>query len=128
MKYLTFLSTIGLLLVFSCSRDKQLDDYTQIVDSADKIVFYERHADTFSITMSVDSLEHLQNLKNILKRNIKPEYQRKFIAQRKIEIYKHQKLLGVLLISGTNEDPFVNFTNDTFGFGFKLTYGIGMSF
>ena len=128
MKYLTFLSTIGLLLLSSCSRDKQLDDYTQIVDSADKIVFYERHADTFSITMSLDSLEHLQNLKNILKRNIKPEYQRKFIAQRKIEIYKHQKLLGVLLISGTNEDPFVNFTNDTFGFGFKLTYGIGMSF
>ena len=62
-----------------------------------------------------------------MKRNIKPEYQRKFIAQQKIEIYKQGKLLGVLLISGTKEDPFVNFTNEKFGFGFKLTYGIGMS-
>ena len=128
MRYLIFSSTLGLLLLFSCSRDKHLDDYSRIIDSADKIVFYTRHADTFAIIHSVDSLEHLQNLKDILKRNIKPEYQRKFIAKEKIEIYRHQKLLGVLLISGLNEDPFVNFTNGKFGFGFKLTYGIGMSF
>jgi hypothetical protein len=127
MKYLAFLFTIGLLLLFSCSRDKRLDDYFQLVDSADKIVFYARHADTFAITKSVDSLEYLENLKNILKRNIKIESQRKFIAQQKIEIYRHEKLLGILLISGTKEHPFVNFTNDKFGFGFKLTYGIGMS-
>ncbi len=127
MKYLTFLFTISLLFLFSCSRDERLDAYTQIVDNADKIVFYVRHADTFAITKSIDSLEHLKNLKNILKRNIKPEYQRKFMAQQKIEIYRHDKLLGTLLISGITEKPFVNFTNDTFGFGFRLTYGIGNS-
>ena len=128
MKYLTFLSSLGLLLLFSCSRDNRLNDYSKIVDSADKIVFYARQADTFAIAYSADSLEHLQSVKNILKRNIKPEDQRKFIAHQKIEIYKQQKLLGVLLISGINEDPFVNFTSDRFGFGFKMTYGIGMSF
>ena len=127
MKYLTFLFTVGLLFLISCSRDKRLDDYLRIVDSADKIVFYARHADSFAITRSVDSLEYLQNLKIILRRNIKPEMQRKFIAQQKIEIYKQEKLLGILLISRTKENPFVNFTNGTFGFGFKLTYGIGMS-
>ena len=128
MKFLAFLSSIGLLLLFSCSRDKRLNDYTKIVDTSDKIVFYARQADTFAIAYSADSLEHLQGVKDILKRNIKPEDQRKFIAQQKIEIYKDQKLLGVLLISGINEDPFVNFTCDRFGFGFKMTYGIGMSF
>ena len=122
-----FILTIIYLLLFSCSRDRRLQDYTQIVDSADKIVFYFRHGDTFVITKSVESSEHLHNLKNILKRNIKPENQRKFIAQQKIEIFGHEKLLGVLLINGTKEDPFVNFTNAKFGFGFKLTYGIGMS-
>jgi hypothetical protein len=127
MKYFTFLFIPCLLLLFSCSRDKRLDDYNKIVDSADKIVFYARQADTFAIIKTVDSLGYVQNLKNILKRNIKPDYQRKFIAQNKIEIYRHEKLLGVLLISGTKEDPFVNFTNEKFGFGFKLTYGIGMS-
>lgn len=127
MKYLIFLFTLSLLLLFSCSRDKRLDHYAQIIDSADKIVFYARHADIFAITKNVDSLVYLRNIKNILKRNIKPEYQRKFIARHKIEIYRHEKLLGVLLISGPKEDPFVNFTNGTFGFGFKLTYGIGMS-
>lgn len=127
MKNLTFLFSICLLFLFSCSKDKRLDDYAQIVDSADKIVFYARHADTFAISKIVDSLAYLENLKNILKRNIKIETQRKFIAQQKIEIYRQEKLQGLLLISGTKEHPFVNFTNDKFGFGFKLTYGIGMS-
>jgi hypothetical protein len=127
MKYIIFLIALCLLFLFSCLRDKRLDDYFQIVDSADKIVFYSRHNDTFAIASSVDSLEYLQNLKNILKRNIKPESPREFIAQHKIEIYNHEKLLGVLLISGLNGKPFVNFTNDQFGFGFRLTYGIGMS-
>lgn len=127
MKYLTLIFIPFLLLLSSCSGDKRLHNYNQIVDSADKIVIYARHADTFAITNTIDSLEYLQNLKNILKRNIIPEAQRKFIARHRIEIYSHEKLLGVLLISENKDDPFVNFTNDSFEFGFRLTYGIGMS-
>jgi len=114
-------------MLLSCSKKDTLNKYYQIVGSADKIIFYARAADTFAVTKNIDSLEHLQNIKHILKRHVQPEVQRKFIAQYKIEIYNHGKLSGALLISGRKENPFVNFTNDKFGFGFKLTYGIGMS-
>lgn len=125
MKYITL--ALVLWLLSSCARDKRLDDYYQIVDRADKILFYSKIDDTFILSKEVDSVAHLQNLKNILKRHIEPESQRKFVASQKIEIYEHGNLLGVLLISDPKENPFVNFTNDKFGFGFKLTYGIGMS-
>jgi hypothetical protein len=128
MKNLALIFTYSLLFfLFSCSRDNRLADYNRIVDSGDKIIYYTRIADSFATTKIVDSVAHLQNLKSIFKRNIEPEYQRKFIAQHKIEIYKQGKLSGVLLLSGSKETPFVNFTCDKFGFGFKLTYGIGMS-
>ena len=125
MKYL--IPGVILLILSSCSTDKRLDDYNQIVDSADKILFYTKVTDTFALTKNVVSAEQLHNLKSILKRDVERQYQRKFIPKHKIEIYKRGNLVGVLFISATKEDPFVNFKNDTFGFGFKLTYGIGMS-
>jgi hypothetical protein len=127
MKYFTFLIGIVWLTLSSCSTDKRLDGYKRIVDDADKIVFYTRVADSFIVTSKVDSLEYLQNLKDIFQRNIKPEPQTKFIAQHKIELYNREQLTGVLLISGTTTGGLVNFINDQFSFGFKLTYGIGMS-
>ena len=87
------------------------------------MVFYKNVDNTFILTRKVDSSEHLQNLKNILQRNIKPEYQSKFVSNYKIEIYNLGQLSGVLLIGSEN----VNFINNKLAFGFKLTYGIGMS-
>lgn len=116
-----------LLILYSCNEDKRLADYSTIVDGADKIVFYTRMGDTFSRTREVVSPDQLADLKAILKRNIKPETQRKFIANHKIEMLSYGKVTGVLLISGIKENPFVNFKSDNLGFGFRLTYGIGMS-
>ena len=79
------------------------------------------------LTRQVVSLEGLQSLKNILKRNVKPEHPKKIIAGHKIEIYKKGKLQGVLFITAAKEDPFVNFKNENVDFGFRLTNGIGMS-
>jgi hypothetical protein len=85
MKYLILLFALILLILASCSRDNRLKDYDQIVENADKIIFYSRIADTFAISRSVDSLKYLQNLKGILKRHIEPEPERKFVASNKIE-------------------------------------------
>jgi hypothetical protein len=125
MKYFTLLLVI--LCLSSCSRDKRLDTYYLIVDRADKLKYYIRNGNTFTLTRETDSPEQLQSQKNILKRNIEFDLQRKFIPGYKIEIYKEGKLLGTLLINTSKESPFVNFQNKNFGFGFKLTYGIGMS-
>jgi hypothetical protein len=127
MKFTNLLIVMTALVLSSCSRDRRLDDYYHIVDSADKVIIYAKTVDTFSITRTIDSLGQLKNMKNTLKRHIKPETQRIFIPTNKIEIYRDGKMQGVLVISGSNEDPFVNFVSDKFGFGFKLTYGIGMS-
>src|SRR3982751_1601354 len=127
MKVLVSVFCLFLLVLVSCSRDGGLDKYIQIVDRADSIVFYIRDADTFIVTKKVESLNSLKSLKSILKRNIEPQIQRTFLPQYKILFYQDHTYLGALLISGTKENPFANFTNGSFSFGFKLTYGIGMS-
>ena len=66
-------------------------------------------------------------IKNILKRNIKPEGKGDIVATNKIEIYHFQSLTGILLIETSDQKGFVNFTGNEFHFGFRLTYGIGMS-
>lgn len=126
MKYL-ILFIIIFFAFSSCSRDHRINDYTQLVDRADQVIFYKRVADSFAVSKKVDSPRQLQDLKAILKRNITPEDQKQFIATYKIELYSTGKLLGMLLISDIKEKPFVNFTTNNFAFGFRLTYGIGMS-
>ena len=125
MKYLIFI--LAFVCLFSCSRNEKFETYSKIIDSADQFRYYIRNNDTFTLTKKVIISEQVQSLKNILKRNIEPELQQKFIAYHKIEIYRKGDLQGALLISGSKEYPYVNFTNGNFGFGFRLTYGIGMS-
>ena len=120
MKTITFL--FSLLFLFSCSKRGTLDKYYQIVDSSNKVVYYTKINGVFIITREATVDEHLQTSKNILKRNIKPEEQRNITPTNKIEIYKNEKVIGTLLIS-----DFVNFNSANLKFGFRLTYGIGMS-
>ena len=99
-----------------------MEVYNQIVDSADKIEISKLVDNDWKLESEVAGKEELQFLKDVLKRNINPETQRKFKADKKFEIVKDDKVVGQLLIL----HPFVNFTSDNLGFGFRLTYGIGM--
>jgi hypothetical protein len=125
MKYFIFF--VITVILSSCSGDKRLEKYYQIVDSADNLKYFIKDVNTFTLTKEIVSFEQLQNQKNILKRHIELDLQRKFLPKYKIEIYREEKLIGTLLINNSKDYPFVNFQNENFGFGFKLTYGIGMS-
>ena len=124
MNYLIFF--LASIFLFSCS-NKEFETYSKIVDIADQFKYYDRDNDTFVLYKVVIAPEDVQNLKNIFKRHIEPELQKRFTPQNKIEIYKQSNLLGVFLINGSHKDPFVNFKGENLWFGFKCTYGIGMS-
>ncbi len=124
MKYLAF--HIITFVFISCSGNYNIIKYNKIIDDADTFKIYKRIDDTFVLENQVYKPEYAKSLKSILTRHINPEYQKKFIPNAKIEIYNGEKLKGALLISTSKENPFVNFSNGEFGFGFKLTYGIGM--
>ena len=126
MKYKLLFSLLIVLLFSSCAQDRKLEKYTRLVEASDKIILYKRIADTFAVTEQIFAREDLRSFKQILTRNIKPELQQSFYASHKIVLLKNEKPLGVLLISANTEQPFVNFTNEQFRFGFPLTYGIGM--
>ncbi len=125
MKYLTVI--FALMAFYSCSRFRELDKYYDIVDSTDKVEYYTRINDTFALSSEVVSLNELLSLKGILKRHIEPGDQRIFIPTDKIELYNRGRLLGSLIINASRENFYVNFQGQNFGFGFRLTYGIGMS-
>ena len=63
--------------------------------------------------------------KDIMRRNIEPEIQRKFIADIQIDLYENENRIGFLMITDNESKPFVNFGSDDLNFGFRLTYGIG---
>jgi hypothetical protein len=74
------------------------------------------------VVREVPATEDLQKLKDVLKRNIKPETEKSLTPDKKFEIIKGDKVVGQLLIF----HPFANFVSDVTEFGFRLTYGIGM--
>jgi hypothetical protein len=108
--------------LFSC-KDWRISKYDQIVDKADRIVINDKeHNDSMVLT----NQPMLDNMKNVLKRNIKPESPRKFLAKRTITLFSNGLKNGVLLISYGSK-PYVNFRSDSLNITFPLNYGIGMS-
>jgi hypothetical protein len=72
------------------------------------------------------SRQYTQSLKKVLTRHIKPEIQRKFISDARIELFRNKKRIAFLLIANDSQNGFANFNSDSLQFGFRLTYGIGM--
>ena len=119
-----FSKVIILILFFAAScNDTKLQNYTRIVNSADK--FEVHFKNTSKIITIPDSLE--TNIKDIFTRNIKPELQRNFINDVSIQLYRGGIKIATLLITTNVTKPFVNFKSDSLNFGFPLTYGIGMT-
>jgi hypothetical protein len=114
------------ILLNSCSTDETLNKYNKIIDDCDKVKIFRKTGEDFKLVMEITDRDELMTLKAILKRDVNPEMQGKFLADKRFEIYKGDHVIGQLLIKESDETPFVNFVCDDFGFGFRLTYGIGM--
>lgn len=71
--------------------------------------------------------QQVENFKEILTRNVKPELQRKFINDVRVDFYKNSNRIAFLRITNGKASPFVNFNSDSLNFGFRLTYGLGMT-
>ena len=114
---------IAILFGLSSCKDGRVDIYERIVDKADRIVINDqKHNDSIVLT----NQPLLDNMKDVLKRNIDPESPRKFIAGRSIVLYSNRQKTAVFLISYGSK-PYVNFRSDSLNMTFPLTYGIGMS-
>jgi hypothetical protein len=113
---------ISTIVLTSCA-GRTVKEYEQLIDRADRIVINKQEQHD-SIVISTPP--QLQNIKEVLKRNIKPEPPRKFTVERTIAIYANDKRLGLLMVS-YGDNSYVNFRSDSLNFTFPLTYGIGMS-
>lgn len=111
---------IMLLTLTACSQPK-IDKYNSIIDRVTKIEITFKDSER---KVELDK-KQVEIFKDILKRNIEPEIQRKFIADIQIDLYENENRIGFLMITDNESKPFVNFGSDDLNFGFVLTYGIG---
>ena len=117
-----FLIIMSFLALTSC-KDRRLLKYEQVVLEATKLqIVYNASNKTIIIPE-----QQIVNFKHILSRNIKPELQREFINNVRIDIFKDNRRTAFLLINNRDKLPFVNFNSDSANFGFRLTYGIGQT-
>jgi hypothetical protein len=115
-----------IVLLNSCSWDERIEKYEQIINDSDKFKIYVRTDNDFKLIKKIIDKDDLVTLKTILKSDINLEIQEKFTADKRIEILQGDKVVGQLMINDSKERPFVNFVSDDLGFGFRLTYRIGM--
>ena len=111
---------IAFLTLTAYSQTK-IDKYNSIIDQATRIEIKFKDSEK-EIELDKNQVEIF---KDILKRNIEPEIQRKFIADIQIDLYENESRIGFLMITYNESKPFVNFGSDDLNFGFELTYGIG---
>ena len=114
---------ISMSICLTSCQESKLRRYERIVKEADKFEIYYKSTNK---TVSVPK-EDIDNFKRILIRNITPEVRRKFINDVQVNLYKGNKCTASLMISNGGPKPFANFFSDSLGFGFRLTYRIGMT-
>jgi type III secretory pathway component EscR len=114
--HLTFLMFLTLT---ACSQPK-VDEYNSIIDRVTKIEINFKNSERL---IELDK-NQVEVFKSILKRNIEPEIQRKFIANIQIDLFENESRIGFLMVTENETKPFVNFGSDGLNFGFQLTYGI----
>ncbi|HSZ86222.1 MAG TPA: hypothetical protein VK787_09340 [Puia sp.] len=116
---------ILLIFLVSCFRDSMQKNYEQIINDADSIKLFVKSNNNFKLKKEVVNSIYLKNIKLILTQNVVNEIQREFIPDSKIEIYSKGGLTGTIFIINS-KDPFADFKNSNFGFGFKIPYRLGM--
>ena len=117
----TALQIIALLTVFSFlgCKDATLQQYRNIVNQADRfeVVFI-----SISKTISIPAGE-IESFKDVITSGIKPEMQRVFIGDTRVDFFRRNQRIGYLMVS---KGSIANFNSDGLNFGFHLTYRMGM--
>ncbi len=104
-------------------KDEEFRQYKKIIQQADRFeIYYKSNGSTIDIPK-----QELDNFKEVLTQNIKPDLQRKFINNVTINVYQNNHRTAFMLITTGEENPFVNFNSDSLHFGYGLTYRIGMT-
>jgi hypothetical protein len=101
-----FIAVVFLCIIYSCT-STDTARYKKIVDDTDKILVVDRlQGDSSWISGSL----RVNQIKNILKRNIKVVPSEKFVSDQTIELFARNR----------------NFHAENFTMTFHMTYGIGM--
>jgi hypothetical protein len=108
------------LIITTCT-PSNVNKYNSRIDRVSRIEIDFKNSDK---KIELDK-KQVEILKDILKRNIVPEYQRKFVTDIQIDLYDNENRIGFLMITDNSTKPFVNFGSNDLNFGFQLTYGIG---
>ena len=111
---------ISFLTLTACYQSK-IDKYNSIIDRVTRV---EINFKNTGKKIELDK-NQVEIFKDILKRNIEPEIQRKFIADIQIDLYANENRIGFLTVTDKVTNPFVNFDSDDLNFGFQMTYEIG---
>lgn len=119
MKRLLQILILSLTLT-ACAQVK-VTRYNSIVDQVTRVEIDFKNLDK---RIKLDKIQ-VENFKAILKRNIEPEAQQKFVTDIQVDLYDNESRIGLLMITENQTKAFVNFGSDDLNFGFQLTYGIG---
>lgn len=119
MKRLLQILILSLTLT-ACAQVK-VTRYNSIVDQVTRVEIDFKNLDK---RIKLDKIQ-VENFKAILKRNIEPEAQQKFVTDIQVDLYDNESRIGFLMITENQTKAFVNFGSDDLNFGFQLTYGIG---
>ena len=115
---------VVLLLIIFASCNNDLKHYEKIIETTDRIeVHYKNDKDTIILTPQQTS-----DFKNIFTTDVMPKLQSKFLYDVAVDFYKDSSRIGFIMISNNSVLPFANFSSDSLGFGFVLTYRMGMFF
>lgn len=112
-----------LLTVFSFlgCQDATLQQYKNIVNQADR---FEVYFIGINKTIPIPASE-IESFKDVITTNIKPEMQRTFIGDTRVDFFRGNQRIGYLIIQ-IGKGPVANFNSDSLNFGFGLTYRMGM--
>ena len=110
-----------LALTFLGCQDKEVQQYTSIVNQADRFEVHFIDKDR-AITIPVGEIE---SFKDVVTKDVEPEMQRVFISDTRIDFFRGNQRIGYLIVQN-GKTPVANFNSDSLNFGFGLTYRMGM--
>lgn len=112
---------VSTLALISC--DNRLNNYDELVNGADSIVFAYNIEGKYREAQFVADSSNLQLIKKLLTRNIEISEVNHFIGGTRIQLFKDDDITGTIEISGT--EALMNFEGDGFEFGSGLTHDLG---
>lgn len=110
------------MTLYSCGNNANIEKYEIILNNADRVVIHHENKHDSTVYSRADSI---QNIKELLKRNIKPKSHSEVNEEKIISLYAAENRTGFFTRS-LSGNPFVSFYSDSLKLTFPMTYGIGM--